>query len=98
MDKDDIVRIATPACSAYGVKRLELFGSLARGDNTAGSDIDLLVEFGDPERSPAKRFFGLLHDLEDGLGCTVDLLTFSGLRNPYFKRRVEREKFTIYEG
>ena len=98
MDRDDIVRIAAPACSTYGVKRLELFGSLARGDNTAGSDIDLLVEFGDPQRSPAKRFFGLLHDLEDSLGCTVDLLTFSGLRNPYFKRRVEREKFTIYEG
>jgi hypothetical protein len=98
MNRDDIIRIAGPVCSKYGVKQLALFGSIARGDNASGSDVDLLVEFGDPQQSPAKRFFGLLHYLEDSLGCTVDLLTFAGLRNPYFRKRVEREKFVIYEG
>jgi len=95
--KKDIVRIAGPACSRFGVKRLDLFGSMARGDVAEGSDVDLLVEFEDPGDSPAKRFFGLLHFLEDSLGAKVDLLTSSGLRNPYFKRRVERERLTIYE-
>ena len=98
MNLTDISRIANPACLEYGVKRLDIFGSAARGETTSSSDIDLLVEFDEPDKSPAKRFFGLLHYLEDKLNCTVDLLTSSGLRNPYFKKRVEQEKVTIYEG
>lgn len=98
MNLKDISRIADSACSEFGVKRLDVFGSLARGEFTDSSDIDLLVEFGEPERTPAKRFFGLLHYMEDKLGCTVDLLTATGLRNPYFRKRVEQEKVTIYEG
>ena len=98
MNLKDISAIASPACSEFGVKRLEVFGSVARGAFTDSSDVDLLVEFGEPDRAPAKRFFGLLHYMEDKLGCTVDLLTVAGLRNPYFKKRVEQEKVTIYEG
>ena len=73
------------------------FGSVARGEFTDSSDVDLLVEFDEPDRLPAKRFFGFLHHLEDNLNCTVDLLTATGLRNPYFRKRVEQEKVTIYE-
>jgi len=80
------------------VRRLDAFGSVARGEETASSDIDLLVEFDDPDRNPAKRFFGFLHSLEDTLGCEVDLLTIEGLRNPYFKKRVLQERVPIYEG
>jgi len=58
----------------------------------------LLVEFRDPDRSPARRFFGLLHQLEDTLGCEVDLLTTSSLQNPYFRKRVLKERIPIYEG
>lgn len=97
MNLKDISEIASPACSEFGVKRLEVFGSVARGEFTDSSDVDLLVEFNEPDRSPAKRFFGFLHHLEDELHCTVDLLTAAGLRNPYFKKRVEQEKVTIYE-
>ena len=94
---NDISRIATPACPEFGVKRLDVFGSVARGELAASSDVGLLVEFDEPDRLPAKRFFGLLHHLEDKLDCPVDLLTASGLRNPYFRKRVEQEKVTIYE-
>lgn len=97
MNLNDISQIAYPACSKYGVKRLALFGSIARGESTDSSDVDLLVEFGEPDKAPAKRFFGLLHYLEDSLGCAVDLMTVAGLRNPYFKKRVEQEKIIIYE-
>ncbi len=98
MKIEDVRNIAATACPEFGVRRLDAFGSLAR--NTAGpsSDVDLLVEFEEPERNPAKRFFGLLHHLEDTLGCEVDLLTPGGLRNPYFRERVLREKVTVYEG
>jgi hypothetical protein len=75
---------------------LDLFGSLARGEHVAESDVDLLVEFEEPDLQPARRFFGLLHYLEDGLRCKVDLLTVSSLKNPYFRRRVLKEKVNIW--
>lgn len=62
----------------YGVKTLALFGSVARGDATEQSDIDLLVEFSRPVG-----LFGLfeLQDhLEAVLECPVDLGTRDGLK------------------
>jgi|GEM_PF-445575 len=95
---EDIRTAALPACLDFKVKRLDAFGSVARGTATESSDIDLLVEFQEPEDRPAKRFFGLLHRLEDCLGRRVDLLTLTGLRNPYFRRRVLSERIPLYEG
>jgi predicted nucleotidyltransferase len=95
---DDIKAAALPACKAYGVRRLDAFGSVARGTSSPSSDVDLLVEFTDPDRTPARRFFGLLHQLETTRGCEVDLLTINSLRNPYFKSRILREKVAVYEG
>jgi predicted nucleotidyltransferase len=94
----EIKKVAIPACRAFKVKRLDLFGSLARGEETAESDVDLLVEFEEPDLHLSKRFFGLLHHLEDTLGCEVDLLTVNSLSNPYLRRRVLKEKMNIYGG
>jgi uncharacterized protein len=98
MTLEEIKKVAGPACREFKVKRLDLFGSLARGEGTAQSDVDLLVEFEEPDVYPSKRFFGLLHHLEDALGCEVDLLTVYSLRNPYFCRRVLKERVNIYGG
>ena len=98
MKVEDIKRIASPACRAFHVRRLDVFGSTVRESATPSSDVDLLVEFAQPEDKPAKRFFGLLHQLEDSLGCQVDLLTVNSLRNPYFKAHVLAERIPIYEG
>ncbi len=95
---EEIKKVAIPACREFNVKKLDIFGSLARGEVTSGSDVDLLVEFENPASSPAKRYFGLLHRLEDTLHCEVDLLTINGLRNPYLRSHVLKEKITIYEG
>ena len=62
------------------------------------SDVDLLVEFKEPDQKLSKRYFGLLHYLEDALGCEVDLLTVGSLRNPYFRKRVLDERVVLYEG
>jgi hypothetical protein len=94
----EIRKAVAPACREFNVSRMDAFGSTARGTATESSDVDLLVEFKDPNRSPAKRFFGLLHRLEDTLGCKVDLLTASGLRNPYFQRQVMQGRVPLYEG
>lgn len=93
---EKIKEIAIPACREFRVKRLDLFGSLSRSQGTAVSDVDLIVEFEDPTMFPSKRFFGLLHHLEDKLNCRVDLLTINGLRNPYFRRSILGERVSIY--
>ena len=98
MTLEEIKKVAGPACRKFKVKRLDLFGSLARGEGTAQSDVDLLVEFEEPDVNPSMRFFGLLHHLEDVLGCEVDLLTVSSLRNPFFCRRVLKARKNIYGG
>ena len=98
MTLDDIRRVVTPACREFNVTRLDAFGSVARGASVDGSDVDLLVEFREPATQAAKRFFGLLHRLEDTLGCQVDLLTVSSLRNPFFRERVLEERILLYEG
>jgi len=98
MTLEEITKVAVPACKEFKVKRLDLFGSLARGEGTSESDVDLLVEFEEPDLQPSKRFFGLLHHLEDALGCEVDLLTVSGLKNPYFRRSVLEARVTVYGG
>ncbi len=95
---DEIKKVSDAACREFDVKRLDAFGSVAKGTATPTSDVDLLVEFRNPEKSPAKRFFGLLHRLEDQLGCNIDLLTLDSLRNPYFRKRVLKERMSIYEG
>ena len=98
MTLEEIRKIAMPACREFGVKRLDVFSSVARGEESAESDVDLLVEFEDPHRHASKRFFGLLHKLEDALEHKVDLLTSNSLKNPYFRRRVLEERMNIYGG
>ncbi len=76
----------------FGVKSLQLFGSVARDDATSTSDVDLLVEFDRPVG-----YFGLfaLQDyLEKLLGCPVDLGTPDSLR-PYIKERVMGELIRV---
>lgn len=76
----------------FGVNRLALFGSTARGTATANSDIDVLVGFDGVATS--QRYFGVQFYLEDLLGCNVDLVTEKALRQelrPY----VEREAIDV---
>ena len=98
MTLEDIKQVAVPACRECKVQRLDLCGALARGEGTTARAVDLLVEFEAPELHPSKRFFGLLHHLEDALSCEVDLLTVSSLSNPYVRRRVLKERVNIYGG
>lgn len=97
MEIDEIKEAVAPLCREFGVRRLDVYGSIARGSASPSSDVDLLVECKEPDIRPAKRFFGLLHRLEDRLGCRIDLLTSEGLRNPYFKARALSERISVYE-
>jgi predicted nucleotidyltransferase len=85
-------------CRKYGVKRLELFGSAARGDfNSTKSDVDFFYEFASVETAGiANRFFALQHDLETLLGVKVDLASAPDATNPYFLQVANRHRLTLY--
>jgi predicted nucleotidyltransferase len=75
-----------------GVSSLSLFGSVARGDSTETSDIDLLVRF--EGRATFDRYMDLKLFLEDLLGCRVDLVTEHALRKEV-RAQVEREMLRV---
>jgi predicted nucleotidyltransferase len=80
----EILRLA----EGYRAGKVRVFGSVARGENTGISDLDLLVTPG-----PGCSLFdlgGLLEDLQDLLDCRVDLVTEDGLK-PRLRERVLRE-------
>jgi len=62
----------------YGVTQLALFGSTARDNAYAGSDVDILVAFDGPATSA--RYFGVQFYLEDLFGYAIDLVTEKALR------------------
>jgi hypothetical protein len=76
----------------FGVTRLTLFGSVARGDAVQGSDVDLLVEFDRP--IGLFSFLELQHHLEALLGCGVDLGTPQSLK-PRIRARVQAEAVPV---
>lgn len=61
----------------FGARNVRLFGSVARGEQREDSDIDLLVEM-EPARSLLD-LIGLNQELEDLLGCKVDVVSDRGL-------------------
>ena len=71
----------------YGVKKIGIFGSYVRGEQTETSDVDLLVEFDEPTFD---NFMDLLFFLEELFGKDVDLITTSGM-SPYIRPNIEKE-------
>ena len=88
----DIQRIAAPIAARYGVDRMYLFGSFARGDATGASDIDLRIEKG---KGRGLQMAFLLSDLEDAFNRPVDLLSTRAL-DPAFLHRIAGEEKLIY--
>ncbi len=76
----------------YAVKSLAVFGSMARGDDHEGSDVDILVTFEGP--ATFDNFMGLKLDLEDLLDRKVDLGTPNTLR-PEMRARVEKDLLLV---
>lgn len=76
----------------FGVRSLALFGSVARDEATAGSDIDLLVEFDRPVG--LFELFGLQDELEAILGRSVDLGTVQSLK-PRVREKVLEQAVNV---
>lgn len=71
----------------YGVKRIGLFGSFAKGIQREDSDIDILVEF---EKPVGFKFIELAEYFEKLLGKRVDMLTSEGIKSIRLKKSRKR--------
>ena len=66
--------VLQPFCKKYGIRRLEVFGSAARGEATPDSDVDLLVTFGEGESVPTAALLEMAGEAEELLGRPVDFV------------------------
>ncbi len=71
----------------HGARNVRVFGSAARGQETAGSDLDLLVEL-EPSRTLLDHA-GLVLDLQDLLGIELDVVTEKGIKERIRQRVLE---------
>ena len=81
-----------PVLRKYGVKRASIFGSVARGEETENSDVDIIVEF-----EGRKSLFDLVElkiELEEKLRKKVDVLTYRSI-HPLLKEKILKEKVDI---
>lgn len=87
-----------PVMQPYNIKRLAIFGSVARGDDRPDSDIDILVSLRPPGERPVigLKWFALVDQLSQALQRPVDLVTEDGL-SPYIRPDVEKEMIILYE-
>ena len=90
---EEIAAIIAPIAARYGVDRIYIFGSYARGEADESSDIDLCIE-----AVAIKGLFAL--GGEEALGKELDLITVKSLKyndDNDFKENLEKERVLIYE-
>ena len=72
----------------YGITRLGIFGSVARGENTEDSDIDIVVEVSSPSLTV---MYQLRESLSQLFGCNVDLIRYRKSLRPLVKSHIQRD-------
>ncbi|MCL2050319.1 MAG: nucleotidyltransferase domain-containing protein [Lachnospiraceae bacterium] len=90
---DKIKKISVPLAQKYGISKLALFGSYARGEQKETSDIDFLMDKG---KLKGWDFFGFINNLEDELGVHVDVLTYDSLAEAMIAD-VVKDEVVLYE-
>ena len=100
---EEIRRRITPVAQKYGLAAVYLFGSYARGEADAESDVDLLVDTAGTELNTLFKLGGLYNDLEEALEAPIDLVTMGSLEEKtdrlsqlHFREAVKRERVMIY--
>lgn len=91
---EEIKMMVTPIARQYGVERVYLFGSHARGSANESSDIDLRIDKG-----ALKGMFALsamYTDLEQALDARIDLLTTGSLEEAFLEQ-IRKEEVLLYE-
>ena len=89
----EIKSVVSELAQKYGAQRIFLFGSYARGDMKPTSDIDLRIDKG---AIRGLELAGLLVDLEDALGVSVDLIP-TGSLDDGFLASIQNDEVLLYE-
>ena len=84
-----------PGLRALGLKRISLFGSLARNDAHAGSDVDLAVELDEQAGIDLFRFAAISEQVGRMLDLPVDLIV-EPARNPRMQAQIDRDRIRVY--
>lgn len=95
---DEIRSIITPIAKQHGIEKVFLFGSYARGDATASSDVDLCIDA--PDLRGLFALGGLYADLEDALHKNIDVVTTGSLRyntDKAFLENLRKDRVLLYE-
>ena len=91
---EELCQIVGAIAAEYGILRVYLFGSRARGDNTEGSDYDFCILT--PDDYGLFEVGGFYADLRDALGTDIDVVCEESLRDD-FSREVLRDRRLLYE-
>lgn len=93
-DINEIQKIVGPIAHSYGVKRLYLFGSYAKGTANGKSDVDLLIEKGKP--MSLLKLSGMRQMVQEALNLSVDLVTTAGIEDD-FRKEIAGTEILLYE-
>jgi len=85
-------------CKQHKVKELYIFGSILTTDFNDSSDIDFLVQFENIDiLEYADNYFDFKEKLEKLFGREIDLLENQAIRNPIFRKVLDRDKRIVYD-
>ena len=92
---EEISARVAPVAKKYGLASVYLFGSYARGEADANSDVDLLVDVSGTGIDTLLKLGGLYNDLEEALGVPIDLVTLDSMETPTDRRSQLRFRETV---
>ena len=92
---DEIREKAVPIAKKYGVKRLSLFGSYARGEADPQSDVDFLYDADDSKVKTLFDYMDIVNDLESEFGCHIDLVSV-GISDKKFLTEIREDEVLLY--
>ncbi len=96
MTRDDILRLLArfrdTRRDEYGIVRIGVFGSVARGESTDTSDVDVVVELTHPDLF---LLVGIKQELEELLHRPVDVVRYRERMNPRLKERIQKEALYV---
>lgn len=91
---EEIREKSIPIAQQYGIRRLGLFGSYARGEERDGSDLDFLISKG--KLRGLFQYMGFVQELEDAFDCHVDVVS-DGINDTDFLNRIRKDEVLLYE-
>lgn len=91
---DEIKEKTVPVAKEFGIQRMYLFGSYARGEANDDSDVDIYIDKGNLKS--LIQYYNFVAEIEQTLGCHVDVVT-TGIQDKTFLRAIMKDGVLLYE-